>query len=67
MKITDLDSDTLRKLGLDQHVQQAPKERKQTPKDQIRGHAASIMGVLAKLSQSDRKRVLEQAIKMNEV
>ena len=67
MNINDLDPQTLSKLGLE-HLADTPKaSRKQTPKDIIRGHASSVMGLLAKQSQSDRKRILEHATKMNEV
>mgnify|MGYP001263189310 CR=1 FL=1 len=68
MNIDELDNETLQKLGLTQHIKGPGKDRqKPMPKDTVRGHAAAVLGVLAKLTQTDRKRVLEQAIKMNEV
>ena len=67
MNINDLDCETVKKLGLDQYIDKPAKERKQTPKDVIRGHASAVMGLLSKHSQTDRKRILEHAIRMNEV
>ena len=68
MNINELDNETLTKLGIKELM---PKERTTTKKpmlkDTVRGHASAVMGVLSKISQSDRKRVLEQALKMNEV
>lgn len=67
MNIAELDKDTLAKLGLENMIDKPAKERKQTPKDVIRGHASAVMGLLSKHSQADRKRILDHAIRMNEV
>tara|TARA_R100001079_G_C4322475_1_gene99594 strand:+ start:90 stop:368 length:279 start_codon:yes stop_codon:yes gene_type:complete len=68
MNIKDLDIDTIKKLGISDLVPSEPtKRRKQLTKDEIRGLSISCLSVLSKLSQSDRTRVLEHAIKINKV
>jgi ribosomal 50S subunit-associated protein YjgA (DUF615 family) len=77
MNITDLHPETLAKLGL--HETQLlyykwrltkevtkPREYKFT-KDQVRSNAHNVMAVVSKLSQNERRRVLEHCIKLNEV
>ncbi len=65
MNITDLHPETLAKLGLSKEVAK-PREDKLT-KDQVRSNAHNVMAVVSKLSQNERRRVLEHCIKLNEV
>tara|TARA_R100001440_G_scaffold56301_2_gene76120 strand:+ start:446 stop:649 length:204 start_codon:yes stop_codon:yes gene_type:complete len=63
--ITELDPEVLAKLGLTKEVAK-PREYKFT-KDQVRSNAHNVMAVVSKLSQNERRRVLEHCIKLNEV
>jgi len=65
MNITDLHPETLAKLGLSKEVVK-PREYKFT-KDQVRSNSMNVMAVISKLSQNERRRVLEHCIKLNEV
>ena len=63
--ITELDPELIAKLGLSKEVVK-PREYKFT-KDQVRSNAHNVMAVISKLSQNERRRVLEHCIKLNEV
>lgn len=63
--ITELDPELLAKLGLSKEVVK-PREYKFT-KDQVRSNSMNVMAVISKLSQNERRRVLEHCIKLNEV
>jgi len=63
--ITELDPEVLAKLGLTKELTK-PREYKFT-KDQVRSNAHNVMAVVSKLSQNERRRVLEHCIKLNEV
>ena len=65
MNITDLHPETLAKLGL---TKELPKTREyKFTKDQVRTNAHNVMAGISKLSQNERRRVLEHCIKLNEV
>lgn len=63
--ITELDPEIIAKLGLSKEVVK-PREYKFT-KDQVRSNSMNVMAVISKLSQNERRRVLEHCIKLNEV
>jgi len=63
--ITELDPELIAKLGLTKEVAK-PREYKFT-KDHVRTNAHNVMAVVSKLSQSERRRVLEHCLKLNEV
>tara|TARA_R100001480_G_C4687324_1_gene175678 strand:+ start:415 stop:618 length:204 start_codon:yes stop_codon:yes gene_type:complete len=63
--ITELDPELIAKLGLSKEVVK-PREYKFT-KDQVRSNSMNVMAVISKLSQNERRRVLEHCIKLNEV
>tara|TARA_R100001086_G_scaffold212721_1_gene128723 strand:+ start:262 stop:504 length:243 start_codon:yes stop_codon:yes gene_type:complete len=65
MHINDLDAETIAKLGLTKEAAK-PREYKFT-KDQVRSNAMNVMAVISKLSQNERRRVLEHCMKINEV
>ncbi len=68
MNINDLHPETLAKLkeqGLGKELAK-PREYKFT-KDQVRTNAHNVMAVVSKLSQTERRRVLEHCLKINEV
>ncbi len=65
MNIKDLNPETLAKLGLDKELVK-PREYKFT-KDHVRTNAHNVMAVVSKLSQNERRRVLEHCLKINEV
>lgn len=65
MNINDLHPETLVKLGLAKEVAK-PREYKFT-KDHVRTNAHNVMAVVSKLSQNERRRVLEHCLKINEV
>ena len=65
MNIKDLNPETLAKLGLDKELAK-PREYKFT-KDHVRTNAHNVMAVVSKLSQNERRRVLEHCLKINEV
>ena len=65
MNIKDLNPETLTKLGLDKELAK-PREYKFT-KDHVRTNAHNVMAVVSKLSQNERRRVLEHCLKINEV
>lgn len=65
MNIKDLHPETLAKLGLQQEVAK-PREYKFT-KEQVRSNALNVMAVISKLSQSERKRVLDHCHKLNDI
>ena len=71
LNIKDLNPETINKLGLQTEVQKASKSKpsntSRMSKDSCRSHALQCLGVLSKLTPSERKRVLLQAIKVNEV
>ncbi|MBA3895122.1 MAG: hypothetical protein H0X69_15800 [Gemmatimonadales bacterium] len=61
--LDDLPADARERLGL-----KAPrKPRRGMSKDQVRTHALRVLAVIAELSQADRRRVLEQALRANAV
>ena len=59
------DAETLSKLGLDKELSK-PREYTFT-KDQVRTHGLNVMAVISKLSQKERRRVLQHCLKINEV
>jgi len=63
--ITELDPELIAKLGLSKEVVK-PREYKFT-KDQVRSNSMNVMAVISKLSQNERRRVLDHCIKLNEV
>ena len=65
MNIKDLHPETLAKLGLDKELTK-PREYKFT-KDHVRSNAHNVMAVVSKLSQSERRRVLQHCLRINEV
>ena len=65
MNISELDPETLARLGLTHEIK---KERKYTfNKDHVRSHSMTVMGCISKLSQSERKRVLQHCLKINDI
>ena len=69
MNITELDKETIKKLGLDQEYKKAtrkPRVQKFT-KEQVRSNALKALGLLAAFSQDERRRILNHAIQLNEV
>jgi len=65
LRLSDLDPEMITKLGLEKEVAK-PREYKFT-KDQVRTNALNVMSVVSKLSQSERRRVLEHCLKLNDV
>ena len=65
MNINDLNPETIAKLGLQKEVSK-PREYKFT-KDMVRSNSLNVMAVISKLSQAERRRVLEHCLKINEV
>tara|TARA_R100000329_G_scaffold92074_1_gene76886 strand:+ start:359 stop:562 length:204 start_codon:yes stop_codon:yes gene_type:complete len=63
--IEELDQETLIKLGLTKEMSK-PREYTFT-KDQVRTHGLNVMAVISKLSQKERRRVLQHCLKINEV
>lgn len=63
IKLSDLSPDVAEKLGL---VDKPPRNYVFS-KEQVRQNAIRVMGVMDKLTQAERKRVLAHAIKLNEV
>lgn len=60
LKPSDLTPEVRKILGL-------PSNSRRFNKDGVRGYALRCLAVLAGLTQSQRKRVLEHAIKLNQV
>lgn len=69
LNINDLDQETLSKLGLvEEHKTINRKPRNQTfTKEHVRSNALKVLSVVASLSQNQRDRVLNHAIKINAV
>ncbi|HEY7234547.1 MAG TPA: hypothetical protein VH539_10385 [Gemmatimonadaceae bacterium] len=44
-----------------------PRRSANMSKDQVRSHALRVLAVVASLSQRERKRVLQHALKVNDV
>jgi|TARA_R100001480_G_C4684144_1_gene175234 hypothetical protein len=65
MNINDLNPETIAKLGLQKEAAK-PREYKFT-KDMVRSNSLNVMAVISKLSQMERRRVLEHCLKINEV
>ena len=65
LQLSDLDPEMITKLGLGKEAAK-PREYKFT-KDQVRTNALNVMSVVSKLSQSERRRVLEHCLKLNDV
>lgn len=63
--IEELDEETLVRLGLAKE-QLKPREYTLT-KDKVRMHSLNVMAVISKLSQKERRRVLQHCLKINEV
>ena len=63
IKLSDLSPDVAEKLGL---VDKPPRNYSFT-KEQVRQNAIRVMAVIDKLTQAERKRVLDHAYKLNEV
>jgi hypothetical protein len=61
--LDDLPAEAREKLGF----KPPRKPRRGMNKDQVRTHALRVLAVIAELSQADRKRVLEQALRANAV
>ena len=65
LTLEDLDQETLTKLGLAKEVS---KPRQYTfTKDNVRTHSLNVMAVISKLSQTERRRVLEHCFNIQEV
>ena len=69
MNITELDKETIKKLGLDQEYKKATENHgsKKFNKEQVRSNALKALGLLAAFSQDERRRILNHAIQLNEV
>ena len=69
LNITELDKDTLKKLGLtDEHKKATRKPRVQKfSKEQVRQNALKALAILSGLTQDERRRVLNHAIQLHEV
>ncbi len=63
IKLSDLSPDVAEKLGL----VDKPRRTTSFTKEQVRQNAIKVMAVLDKLTQAERKRVLDHAYKLNEV
>lgn len=61
LKLEDLPHATRQKLGLRKARQS------QFPKDAVRTHALRILAEVAHLTQDQRRRVLEHAVKVNAI
>lgn len=59
LRLEDLTPETRRKLGL------KTKRRTTFDKDDVRRHAIVCLAEIAELSQQERRRVLEHALKVN--
>ena len=69
MTITELDKETIKKLGLDQEYKKATRKPRvqKFNKEQVRSNALKALGLLAAFSQDERRRILNHAIQLNEV
>ena len=69
MNITELDNETIKKLGLDQEYKKATRKPRvqKFNKEQVRSNALKALGLLAAFSQDERRRILNHAIQLNEV
>jgi hypothetical protein len=69
MNITELDQDTLKKLGLTEEYKKATRKPRvqKFSKEQVRSNALKALGLLAAFSQDERRRILNHAIQLNEV
>ena len=69
MNINEIDKKTAEALGVLYELKEANKKPRQTrfTKDQVRGNAMRVLNVIANLNQSERKRVLSHALKLNEI
>mgnify|MGYP001444144908 FL=1 len=69
MNITELDKETIKKLGLDQEYKKATRKPRvqKFSKEQVRSNALKALGLLAAFSQDERRRILNHAIQLNEV
>jgi len=69
MNITELDKETIKKLGLDQEYKKATRKPRvqKFNKEQVRSNALKALGLLAAFSQDERRRLLNHAIQLNEV
>ncbi len=59
VNVNDLDKETRKKLGLKLTRQQS------FSKEAVRSHAIRVLAEIADLTQDQRRRVLEHAIKVN--
>tara|TARA_B100001057_G_scaffold389377_1_gene397078 strand:- start:285 stop:494 length:210 start_codon:yes stop_codon:yes gene_type:complete len=69
MNITELDKETIQKLGLDQEYKKATRKPRvqKFSKEQVRSNALKALGLLSAFSQDERRRILNHAIQLNEV
>jgi hypothetical protein len=71
LDLDELDEETRAKvaarLGLDPSPRSERRSRAAMSKDQVRSHALRVLAVVASLSQRERRRVLQHALKVNEV
>lgn len=69
MNITEMDRESAEKIGVIDEWRKAnrkPREQRFT-KDQVRSNAMRVLNVVANLTQAERKRVLNHALRLNEV
>ena len=69
MNITELDKETIKKVGLDQEYKKATRKPRvqKFNKEQVRSNALKALGLLAAFSQDERRKILNHAIQLNEV